>query len=182
MVKLQGERIYLAALERHDCKKLYADFEYEFDKPTERLYIGHSVEGSDNWFDDIQKVQGKQHVRLGIFLNDGTVIGDVALQDIDEWNRSCSIGIGIAKIKNRRSGYGKEAISLIIDYGFFNIGLERIVAKTLEPNIASQKSFERLGFTLEGTERQAIYFSGKRYNRLNYGLLAEEWSKFKNEK
>jgi len=182
MLKLQGERIYLATLERKDCRKLYEDFEYDFDHLTERLNIGHSIEGGDNWFDEIQKLQGKQHIRLGIFLNDGTVIGDVALQDIDHWNRSCSVGIGIAKIKNRRCGYGKEAIRLIVDYGFLNVGLERIVAQTSAPNIASQKSFERLGFTLEGTMRQAEYFGGKRYDQLHYGMLAEEWSQIKDEK
>jgi len=176
MVKLQGENIYLATLERADCTKLYEDFEYDFNDPTERLHIGDSIEGGSNWFDEIQKSQGLQHIRLGIFFNDGTIIGDIALQDIEQWNRSCTIGIGIAKIENRRNGYGKEAIRLIVDYGFSNLGLERIVANTLEMNVATQKSFERLGFTLEGRERQAVYFGGKKYDRLNYALLVEEWT------
>lgn len=177
MVKLRGKEIYLATLERDDCKKLYADFEYDFENPTERLQMGHSLDSSSNWFDDIQKEQGQRHIRLGIFFNDGTVIGDVALQDIDQWNRACSIGIGIAKINNRSHGYGKEAIRLMLEYGFFNLGLERIVAHTLEVNIATRKSLEKLGFLLEGRERQAVYFGGRKYDRLNYGLLVEEWSR-----
>jgi RimJ/RimL family protein N-acetyltransferase len=135
MVKLQGDNIYLAVLERGDCKKLYEDYEYDFDNRTEPLYIGHSVEKSDEWFDEIQKQQGKENVRLGIFLNDGTVIGDVALQSVDNKNRSCSIGMGIAKIENRNKGYGKQAVRLILDYGFNNLGMERITANTLEINI-----------------------------------------------
>lgn len=176
MVKLQGKEIYLSTLERDDCKKLYADFEYDFKNPTERLSMGHSVDGGSDWFDEIQKAQGQRHIRLGIFFNDGTVIGDVALQDIDQWNRSCSIGISIAKINNRSHGYGKEAIRLIVAYAFFNLGLERIVANTLEINIATRKSLEKLGFLLEGCERQAVYFGGRKYDRLNYALLVDEWS------
>ena len=175
MIKLQGENIYLAVLERKDCKKLYEDFEYDFDNPAEPLYIGQSLEKSDEWFDEIQKLQMKENIRLGIFLNDGTVIGDVALQSIDEKNRSCSVGMGIAKIENRNKGYGKEAVKLILEYGFNNFGMERITANTLEINISAQKSLEGLGFILEGRERKAEYFGGKRYDKLNYGLLIEEY-------
>ncbi|MCL2773068.1 MAG: GNAT family N-acetyltransferase [Oscillospiraceae bacterium] len=175
MIKLQGKNIYLAVLERSDCKKLYEDFEYDFDNPAEPLYIGQSVEKSDEWFYDIQKLQGNENVRLGIFLNDGTVIGDVALQSIDNKNRSCSIGMGMAKIENRNKGYGKEAVKLILDYGFNNLGMERITANTLEINISAQKSLEKSGFVLEGRERKVVYFGGKRYDRLNYGLLADEY-------
>ena len=176
MLKLQGESIYLAALERKDCKKLYEDFEYDFDNPTEPLYIGQSMEQSDEWFEEIQKLQGKENVRLGIFLNDGTVIGDVALQSIDDKNHSCSIGMGMAKIENRNKGYGKQAVKLILEYGFRNLGMERITATTLEINISAQKSLEKLGFILEGRERKAVYFGGRRYDRLNYGFLSGEYS------
>ena len=175
MYKLQGERVYLATLEREDCKTIFAEKEYDFDRCTEPMNIGYSVENGDEWFDEIQKLQGKENVRLGIFLNDGTVIGDVALQSIDNKNRSCSIGMGIAKIENRNKGYGKQAVGLILDYGYCNLGMERISASTLEINISAQKSLEGLGFTLEGRERKAVYFGGKRYDRLIYGLLAEDF-------
>lgn len=107
MVKLEGENIYLATLERKDCEKLWNDFEYDFDKLTEPLNIGHSIEKAGDWFDEIQKEQGKESIRLGIFNKDGEVIGDVALQDIDWKNRTCSLGSGIAKKENRSKGYGK---------------------------------------------------------------------------
>lgn len=177
MIKLQGEKVYLATLERKDCKKLYEDFEYDFKSPSEPLHIGYSVEKSDEWFDEIQKLQGKENIRLGIFINDGTVIGDVALQSLDSKNRTCSIGMGIAKIENRNKGYGKQAVALILEYAFKNLGVERIAANTLEINISAQKSLEGVGFMLEGRERKAVYWGGKRYDRLIYGLLAEEYLK-----
>jgi RimJ/RimL family protein N-acetyltransferase len=174
MIRLQGKQLYLATLERKDCKKLYEDYEYDFINPSEPLYID-SVEKSDEWFDEIQKLQSKENVRVGIFLNDGTVIGDVALQNLDHKNRSCSIGMGIAKIENRNKGFGKQAVKLILDYGFKNLGMERITANTLEINISAKKSLEKSGFTLEGRERKAVYFGSKRYDRLIYGLLADEY-------
>ena len=177
MLKLQGKDIYLAALERDDCKKLYQDAEYNPADPADFILFGYSIEKSDGWYEEIQKLLRENvNVRLGIFLNDGTVIGDVALQGIDSINRSCSVGIGIAKIENRGKGYGKQAVKLILDYGFNNIGMERITAETLEINFASQKALEGAGFVLEGRARKASYFRGKKYDVMHYGLLADEWT------
>lgn len=174
-MKLQGENIYLAMLERKDCKTLWNEFEYDFGHPTEELNIGHSDEKADDWFAEIQRLQGIENVRLGIFLNDGTVIGDIALQNIDRVNRKCSVGVGIAKIENRAKGYGREAIQLMLNYGFRYLGMERITANTLEINPAAQRMLVRCGFLLEGRERKAVYLNGEKYDRLCYGILKEEY-------
>ena len=176
MVKLQGKDIYLAALERNDCKKICEDNEYDFNNPVESTMFGWSVENSDEWYEEIQKLlKSDVNIRLGIFLNDGTAIGDIALQDIDRINRSCTLGIGIAKISNHSKGYGSQALKLILEYGFNNQGFERMAATTLEINIPAQKILEKLGFVPEGKERKAVYFKGEKFDRLNYSLLINEY-------
>lgn len=175
MLKLQGNKIYLAMLRREDCIMLWNDFEYDFNNPTEEFNIGHSDEKANDWFDEIQKLQGNKNIRLGIFLNDGSVVGDVALQDIDRVNRKCSVGIGIAKIENRSKGYGGEAVKLMMKYGFHYLGMERIYANTLDINIGAQKLLYKIGYTLEGTERKSKYLNGKMHDRLLFGILKEEF-------
>jgi len=178
VIKLQGTGIYLAALERRDCKKLSDDNEYDFNNPVEPTLFGWSVENSDEWFDEIQRLlKSDTNIRLGIFLNNGTVIGDIALQGIDRRNRSCSLGIGMAKIENQNKGYGTRALRLILEYGFNNQGFERITATTLEINIPTQKVLEKLGFILEGRERKATYFKGRKIDNLNYSLLVDEYNR-----
>lgn len=174
-MKLREKDIYLDMLTREDCKTLWNEFEYDFNNPTEELNLGHSDEKADDWFNEIQKLQGNRNIRLGIFKNDGIVIGDVALQDIDRVNRKCSIGMGIAKIENRSKGYGYEAAMLMLNYGFKYLGLERITANTLDINIGAQKSLEKCGFILEGRERSSIYFNAKMHDRLNYAILRDEF-------
>ncbi len=99
----------------------------------------------------------------------------VALQNLDWKNRSCSIGLGISKLEYRGKGFGTEAVKIIIQYGFDNLGLERITASTLEQNIGAQRSLEKIGFVIEGRERKAVYFAGRKWDRLNYSLLREEY-------
>lgn len=175
MLKLQSRDIYLAKLERADCRKLWADYEYDFDCPAEAYNIGASDEKADAWFEEIQKLHFNTHVRLGIFLNDGTVIGDVALQDIDRVNRRCTIGMGIARIANRGRGYGKQAVRLMLRYGFAHLGLERIAADTLDINLKAQRSLAACGFALEGRARRAVYLNGEMHDKLYYAILKEDW-------
>lgn len=174
-MKLQGEDIYLKMLERKDCKSLWNDYEFDFNNPAEEFNIGHSDEKADEWFDEIQKLQGNINVRLGIFLMDDIVIGDIALQDIDRINRNCSIGIGIAKITNRSKGYGGQAVKLMLDYGFTYLGVERIYANTLDNNMGAQRLLEKNGLCLEGIERKAKYLNGKMHDRMHYAILKEEY-------
>lgn len=175
MVKLQGEKVYLATLEREDCKKIWEDTEYDFAQLTEPFIVGRSSANADVWFDEIQKAQGNTHIRLGIFLLDGTVIGDIALQDIDPQNRSCTLGYGLTKLEYRGKGYATDAAKTILRYGFCHLGFERIASGTQENNIGSQRVLEKCGFKLERRERKVKYFAGKRHDRLLYGLLANEY-------
>ena len=175
MLKLQGGRICLAALEREHCRKLYEDEEYDFDHVAEPLYIGASLASADAWYEDIQKRNGEENIRLGIFLRDGTVIGDVALQGIDWRNRSCSLGLGIARLEHRSRGYGKEAVALLLGYAFGNLGLQRVTANTLATNLGGQKSLESLGFVLEGRARRSDWVAGEWVDKLNYAMLREEF-------
>ena len=175
MMKLQGDRIYLATLTREDCFALWEDFEYDFACPAEELRIGHAPEKAFDWYNEIQRLQGDRHVRLGIFKQDGSVIGDIALQDIDRVNRCCSIGMGMAKLENRGQGYGQEAVRLMLAYGFDHLGMERITANTLDINIGARKSLEKCGFVPEGRERRAVYLGGVMHDRLCYAILREEF-------
>ena len=174
-MKLLGKGIYLDTLSREDCRKLYEDYEYDEACPAEPLVLGVATERADDWYEEIQKLQGVQNIRLGIFLPEGTAIGDVALQDIDYKNRCCSVGIGIAKIRNRWKGHGSEAIRLIVRHGFRFLPIERITANTADINLPCQRALERCGFKLEGRERKALFLDGKWHDRLHFAILREEY-------
>ena len=63
----------------------------------------------------------------------------------------------------------------MLEHGFCRMGLERITAATLKHNVAAQRSLEKAGFLLEGRERKAVYLNGRRYDRLCYALLKEDY-------
>lgn len=175
MHRLEGGRVYLAVMERADCMRFWNACEYDGALRTEPMPIGLSAERADAWFEEIQRVQGEKHVRLGVFLPDGRIIGCIALQDIDWRNGSCTLGMDIARIADRGKGYGQEAIRLLLGYAFEHMGLARVAAHTLDVNLPAQRALERAGFAREGVERGAVAFGGRRHDRIGYGLLASEW-------
>ncbi|KXK48490.1 MAG: N-acetyltransferase GCN5 [Chloroflexi bacterium OLB13] len=45
----------------------------------------------------------------------------------------------------------------------------------MNDNTAGIRAYEKVGFRLEGTIRQAVWREGKRWDILNYGFLRDEW-------
>ena len=73
-------------------------------------------------------------------------------------------------------GIGRIARTLLLDYVFGEIGLNKVYCYTNEDNMRSCRLSEKLGFTLEGRHRKEFLTSdGMWKDRLYYGLLKEEW-------
>jgi RimJ/RimL family protein N-acetyltransferase len=175
MIELRGNKVALRTLERKHCRALWEQYEPQQPIPTEPLYAGMSVEGAEKWFDEIQAKQGHEQVYLGVFTLSGELIGDVQLAGIDWRNRCSSLGLGIANHTQRGRGYGMDAALVILRYGFEQLDLYRVSAATVEFNTAAQRVLAKCGFKQEGCEREAIYCAGRRWNRLNYGILRADF-------
>jgi RimJ/RimL family protein N-acetyltransferase len=72
-------------------------------------------------------------------------------------------------------GVSTEASKLILDYGFYELGLNRIYLFTETTNIPAQRLFEKVGFVKEGCIRQDIISHGEYVDRYTYGMCREEY-------
>ncbi|CAJ2508991.1 Uu.00g140170.m01.CDS01 [Anthostomella pinea] len=87
----------------------------------------------------------------------------------------CSdIGIDIAR-RYRGRGYGGEAIRWALWYGFQMAGLHRVRIEAFSFNTGAVRLYERLGFQLEGRQRENVWFNGGWHDWLTYGMLEHEW-------
>lgn len=74
-------------------------------------------------------------------------------------------------------GIGTRAKKLICEFGFKELGLNKIYFITNEDNYASIRVNEKCGFKLEGRLRKEyLTKDGEFKDRLYYGLLKEEWT------
>lgn len=74
-------------------------------------------------------------------------------------------------------GYGKEAVSLVVDYAFRTYDTPAVSARAYTFNDASRGLLESLGFTEEGVLRRFMYVDGEHVDCAVYGLCREEWEK-----
>ena len=102
-------------------------------------------------------------------------VGVISLMNISESNASADLSVIIGPEEARNKGYGKEAISLIVDYGFQRLDLHRIGLSVFEFNEAAIATYERLGFRKEGRLRQAVDRDGLLHDALLMSLLGPEW-------
>lgn len=101
-------------------------------------------------------------------------VGSVQLAPLDESRGWANLGLWFHPDAWGR-GYALDACAHLLDYGFRELSLHRISATVMAPNEGSRTLCERLGFTHEGTVREAHVFDGERVDDERYGLLAREW-------
>ncbi|MCC3411046.1 MULTISPECIES: GNAT family protein [unclassified Microcoleus] len=74
-----------------------------------------------------------------------------------------------------REGYMSEAVNAIIEFGFREMLLNRIVGRCEVNNIASARVMEKVGMQLEGILRQQLFVKGRYWDLKIYSLLREEF-------
>lgn len=72
-------------------------------------------------------------------------------------------------------GYATEAAREVVRYGFEQLWLHRIHAAHFGTNPASGRVLTKTGMTYEGTRREHHRKWGDYEDRVEYGLLVEEW-------
>lgn len=75
----------------------------------------------------------------------------------------------------RGKGLCKQALTLLLDWGFVDLRLERVFAEAFAFNAVSVHILESLGFQREGCLRQHVYKRGERHDSILLGLLVTEW-------
>lgn len=72
-------------------------------------------------------------------------------------------------------GYATDAARRLVGYAFDQRRLHKVKANAFEPNAASQRVLEKVGFTQEGMFREHAYIDGEYIDIYRYGLLESEF-------
>jgi ribosomal-protein-alanine N-acetyltransferase len=124
---------------------------------------------------DLKAMASGEYVRLGIERQeDGRLLGNCTLFKIDGQCRRAEIGYGLAYSAWGR-GYMHEALLALLEFGFSELGLNRVEADIDPRNEPSARSLERLGFRKEGYLRERWIVGTEVSDSALYGLLLSDW-------
>jgi len=174
---IRGERVWLRAPEREDIGLFVRWFN---DAETTHFLASRapmSVAAEERWFERMLERSGKGEFVFVICLLDGDrPIGTIGLHDIDHVNGNAEFGIAIGEKELWGRGYGTDALNAIVDFGFGELRLHRIALECYAYNPRGRRSYEKAGFTLEGTLRGAHYRNGEHHDIFLMSLLRDEWA------
>ena len=122
--------------------------------------------------------QDEEKYMWGIHPTVGTgPVGTVTLWHFQRHHGSAVVGLMIGERDEWGRGASPEAISLVLDLAFAKLGLRRVSAETRGPNYGINFTLRRLGFTLEGKRRKALFIPPNEYvDQFAWGILADEWA------
>jgi RimJ/RimL family protein N-acetyltransferase len=73
-------------------------------------------------------------------------------------------------------GYATEAARRIIQFGFEELGVQRITAECVEENLASRRVLERCGLQFFERQDAHLMFKGRDWNILVYAIERQQWA------
>jgi len=175
-----GTLVRLAAVDIDETSKAAvrwsrdSEFRRLFDSEPPRLL---SVKASREWIDKLMEEEPDTFWFAIRAREDDRLLGQIDLAVTSWGSRDAFVGIGIGEREFWGQGYGTDAMNLTLRYAFTELNLRRVTLNVFEFNDRAIRFYERIGFRLEGRQRQAIIREGRRWDILYMGILREEWSK-----
>ena len=180
-MKIETERLILRDFVREDWQRV---LEYQSDP----LYLRYNqwthrtpeaVQEFVGWFLTQQKQQPRIKFQLAVVLKSNSLlIGNCGVRMDKAGAVQADIGYELDS-QYWYHGYATEAANAIVDLGFEHFGVHRIWADCVADNTGSAHVLEKLGMKLEGRLRENHYYKNRWWDKLLYGILADEWAQHK---
>ncbi|MBR7837826.1 GNAT family N-acetyltransferase [Actinospica durhamensis] len=133
-----------------------------------------SRENAEKWY----STRGDQDDRLDLAVIEregGTYVGEVVVNELDSDNRACGFRICLIGPRAFGRGFGTEATRLILAHAFETVGVNRIELEVYSFNPRARHVYEKVGFVLEGTKRQALRWNGEWIDADLMAMLRSDW-------
>jgi RimJ/RimL family protein N-acetyltransferase len=175
---LQGDKVLLRALRRSDMELLCQynnDLEVELagggdapmPQPLERLLAEFDAEASKGGRDDCTFA----------IEADGKFIGQCGLFRFNSVAQTACLGIAIGDKAYWGRGYGREAVTLLLDYAFRLRNLRRVWLTVNGDNERAIRAYQACGFVVEGRLREHVWSNGRYLDEVTMGVLRVEWKR-----
>lgn len=106
--------------------------------------------------------------------SDDGFVGWITLNDWNPDFRSAALGYCLARAAWGQ-GYATEAARALLTWAYDRLDLNRVKAEADTRNDASARVLTKLGFVLEGTQREDCVVDGVVSDTWVFGLLRREW-------
>ena len=176
---LKGKSVLLRPFKRSDISYFLNWFNDPEVVQYLDMYLPMTEMSEEKFIEELGTTRARSDVLFVIEVVEGDStkpIGNCGLHQITPKDHDAIFGIIIGEKDYWSKGYGVEAARLLINYGFQQLNLHRISSAAVAFNERSIKLHKKLGFVEEGRLRRAMFKNGQYHDRLEFGILREEWT------
>jgi len=179
---ITGKQVVLRGMERDDLKLMHKwlndeeIMELARSKP-DNIAPMESVE--KEFEQDLKGENPHRRTFIVVEKRTGRAVGWAMLRWWRTFSTTADLGLVIAEKNLRGKGLGTEATKLLVDLAFNQHNMHKAALFTRADNKAAVRAVTKCGFKIEGRHREEIYFNGKYFDGLTFGLLRSEYEKKK---
>ena len=171
MVDLKGNSINLRGLVLQDLAFLYTIENDESLWELSQIQTPFSKDVLKKYLETAQSdIKKQKQLRLVITSKSNQPLGFIDLFDFDFHNKHAGVSIVLTEM-NRGKGYGKEALTLLMDYSFNTLELHQLYSNVLEDNSVSIRLFESAGFEKVGLKKKWRFYKGRYKNEYLFQFI-----------
>ena len=171
MVALQGNHINLRALVLQDLAFLYSIENDESLWELSQIQTPFSKDVLQTYLETAHNdIKNLKQLRLVITSKINEPLGFIDLFDFDSHNKHAGVSIVLTEA-HRGKGYGKDALSVLMNYSFNDLGLHQLYSNVLEDNSVSIRLFESVGFEKVGLKKKWRFFKGRYKNEYLFQFI-----------
>lgn len=139
-----------------------------------REYEEKSIEDQIYWYHEIMNKDNTWYHFCVRPIGETKIIGIVMLNHIHWVNKTGEFGITIGEKKYQGKGFGSDALLTLLNYGFFELNLNRIWCEVFSNNPAIEL-YKKIGFREEGKLRSHIFKNNEFLDSYILGILKHEF-------
>jgi RimJ/RimL family protein N-acetyltransferase len=175
---LENKIIQLRLLEREDLIKRIEWVNNPTISNTLMFEKPLSISKTIKWFENQLLDNSKRNFSI-IHKEDEKLIGMTGLIDIDIRHLRAQFYLTIGELDYHGKRLPDEIIPLLLEYGFVELGLNRIYLYTLNNNERARKVYTRNYFKYEGTLRSHYFCVGDYQDLQVMSIIRDEWIEIK---
>ncbi|MCI7726724.1 MAG: UDP-4-amino-4,6-dideoxy-N-acetyl-beta-L-altrosamine N-acetyltransferase [Clostridiales bacterium] len=172
-MKLEKEGIYLRPITADDTEMV---LHWRNSDSVKRFYLYRkdiTPEEHSRWLSE--KVdKGLVYQFIIVVSESDRPIGSVYIQHIDQTSQRGEFGIFIGETSAVGRGFGTTAAELIVQFAFGELGLHELYLRVLSDNVRAIRSYEHVGFSVEGNTREVACIDGAYHDVIRMSIKRGE--------
>lgn len=176
MKALEGKKVRLRAIRNEDLDEMLDMFS-DFEQVRQFVFPGPPFpptrKDEQNFIESNSMM--KETYNFAIETLEGEYIGGCGIPKIGWVSRVAMVGIWLGREEFQGKGYGSDAMRVLCRFLYDQVNVRKIALTVYGFNKRAIRSYEKVGFRVEGRLREAMYRNGSYHDVIWMGMFQDEF-------